>query len=117
MKIIITESKRERAVTKWLESEYGGLKYKVSKDYPDLYYFIKDGNVVMDYYEKYSRLCASNEIIDFVMRMFGFDWKNARDLVESWFQDSYGYDVNIITGPLSHHIRIWKSYSDNPQDY
>lgn len=113
MKIIISESKRERAVTKWLNKNYGDLKYKVSKTSSDALFFMKNGDVVMSYYNEYKKLFVSNEIINFMTGMFGLNHNTTFNLIGLWFQESYGYDVNIVTGPLSHHIRIWKSYSDN----
>jgi hypothetical protein len=113
MKILINENRVDSLINKWLEDEYGGLKHKVSVDYPDLYYFMKNGDVVMDYYEKYGRLCVVDNIVGFIMNMFGKSWGESKDIVEEWFQNSYDLDVNIITEPLSTTRVIWKSYSDN----
>jgi len=113
MKIIINENRRERIVIKWLEDKYGGLKHKVSKDYSDLYYFMKNGYVVMDYYGKYGTLHAGNGIIDFIMKTFGMDRDESKEIVKLWFQESYGYDVNIVTEPTTTTMyNVWRAYTD-----
>ena len=44
MKFIITESKREELIDKYLSKEYGGLKKGESKNHPDLVFFIRDAD-------------------------------------------------------------------------
>ena len=58
MKFIITESKQEKLIDKYLSKEYGGLKKGESKNHPDLVFFIRDddhnltGNDVVFHYTK-----------------------------------------------------------------
>lgn len=113
MKILINENKVDKLIGNWLETEFGGLGHKVSVNYPDQYYFIKNGNVVMDYYGKYSRLCVDDNIVNFIIKMFGKSWVESKDIVGEWFQNSYNLDVNFLTEPLSSTRTIWEKYSDN----
>jgi hypothetical protein len=113
MKILINENRVDSLINKWLEDEYGGLKHKVSVDYPDFYYFMKNGDVVMEYYEKYGRLGLDDSIITFIMKMFNKPWLETKEMVAVWFQNSYNLDVDIVIEPLSTTRTIWKSYSDN----
>ena len=113
MKLIITESKRESAVIKWLDNHYGNLKHKVSRDYPNLYYYMKNGEVVIDYFERHKRLCLCDEVTDFVTGMFGYSWRDGKEIISKWFQERYGYDVEVFIAPSNRTYNVWRTYSDN----
>lgn len=52
MKFIITESKRTRLAINWLNNNYGDLIPYETKKYPNIIFFMKDGEVIFDYHKK-----------------------------------------------------------------
>ena len=98
MKFIITESKREELIDKYLSKEYGGLKKGGSKNHPDLVFFIRDadhnltGNDVVFHYTKDNQGAVIPwEMVRDVELFTGDEWV-AKQLVKKWLKKTYGID-------------------------
>ena len=74
MKFIITESKRTRLAINWLNNNYGDLIPYETKKYPNIIFFMKDGEVIFDTIKK-----IKNQV--FHMIKFGFFYKIFLDLI------------------------------------
>jgi hypothetical protein len=90
MKVIITESQKDRAIIKWLNSEYGDLERYGKKKYPDYIFFMKDGEVVFDYNEVNGIVFISyDKIWSFLENFFGLEYKEIQDLTKEWVEEHY----------------------------
>jgi len=105
MKIIITESSRDRLVLKWLNREFGDLTpvvkgnrtFYVDKDRKPLFYHY--GNYGNDY------VYINNERIwVFFESIFGLDDLQTQEIVKVWLEDTYnirGFTPNPGTYTVS----------------
>lgn len=99
MKIIITESKRDRLVLNWLNKEFGNLTevvrdditFYVDKDLNPLFMYFQDeknGNIYINY----------NRIWVFFESIFGLKESQTREILTIWLEDTYnlgGYTPTI----------------------
>ena len=90
MKIIITESSRDRVVLKWLNKEVGNLTlavvgdktYYVDEDRKPLFYYYhdeKNGNVFINY----------NRIWVFFESIFGLKRPQTQVILKVWLEQTY----------------------------
>ena len=90
MKIIITESSRDRLVFKWLNKEFGDLTpvvkgdrtFYVDEDRKPLFYYYQDskkGYVYMDY----------NRIWVFFESIFGLKDPQTQGILKVWLEETY----------------------------
>ena len=112
MKFIITENKRVDVATKWLDKNYSNLDYKVDKEYPNKYYFMKNGEVVMSYIND-TTLCVEERINDFMCETLYFSWRDNKEITCEWFEKTYGYNVDMFIAPSNMTYKDWDEYSDN----
>ena len=112
MKIIISENKRDKFVYNWLEENYGNLKYKTPEDDPTWFYYIKNGQVELDYLSKYKRLTFSDYISDFLQKFLNYSYSEAKRIVTDWFQKSYNLDVEVTATPVDIIYRNWEFMSN-----
>jgi len=90
MKIIITESSRDRLVFKWLHKEFGDLTpevkgdktFYVDRDLRPLFFYrhnIKNGFVFIN----------RERLWSFFKNIFGLDDSQTRDILSIWLEDTY----------------------------
>ena len=90
MKIIITESQKDRAIIKWLNSEYGDLTLFESEEYLNHIFFMKDGKVIFDYNKKNGYVYISyDRIWSFMESFFGLKYEEIQDLTKKWVEEHY----------------------------
>ena len=90
MKYIITENQKDRAIIKWLNSEFGDLTPFKTKKYPDYIFFMKDGEVIFDYHKKSRYVGFSFEKIwSFLKNFFGLEYEEIQDLTKEWVEEHY----------------------------
>jgi len=90
MKIIITESSRDRLVLKWLNREFGdltpvvkdGRTYYVDENRKPLFYYYQDSKNGYAYMN-YERIWAFFESI------FGLDDLQTQEILKVWLEDTY----------------------------
>jgi hypothetical protein len=111
MKIIISENKRDRFILKWLEDNYGNLKYKTPENDPTWFYYIKDGQVELDYLSEYKRLTFSDDILTFLQKYVGYNYLESKSIVRIWFENSYKLDVEVVATPVDIVYSNWEFMS------
>jgi hypothetical protein len=90
MKYIITESQMDRAIIKWLNSEYGDLTPFETEKHPDYIFFMKDGKVIFDYNTKNGNVYISyDKIWSFLESFFGLEYKEIQSLTKEWVEEHY----------------------------
>ena len=105
MKIIITESSRDRLVLKWLNREFGdltpvvkdGRTYYVDENRKPLFYYYQDsknGYVYINY----------DRIWSLIGNIFGLDDSQTREILTICLEDIY---------KLRGYIPVWYLHSDN----
>ena len=90
MKIIITESSRNRVVLKWLNKEFGDLTpavvgnktYYVDENRKPLFYYIQDSKY-KDIYINYERMWV------FFNSIFGLNTLQTKEILTIWLEETY----------------------------
>ncbi len=97
MKYIITESQMDRAVLKYLNSEYGDLEpYEMDK-IPGHIFFKKDGEFIFMYDKKDGYVFISDENLwPFLESFFGLEYEEIQSLSKKWIEDNYNLNVTRI---------------------
>ena len=94
MKYIITESRIEKFAIKWLNDNYGDLeRYETDED-PDYLFFVKDGQVIIDYNKKTGNTYISyDEIWSFFKSFFWLNHQQIQDITKLWVEERYNLMV------------------------
>ena len=97
MKVLITESKRDHIVIKWLDNNYGDLTPYETDEYPDFIFFMKDGEIIFDYNKKNGWIYVSyDKIWSLLESFFGLEFEETQALTKEWLEEHYKLDI-IIT--------------------
>ncbi len=101
MKIIITESKRDRLVLNWLNKEFGDLT-KVVKD--DKTFYVDENRIPLFYYyqdEKNGNVYINyDKIWTFFEDIFGLYYLQTRKILTIWLEETYNLR-GVIPDPHS----------------
>ncbi len=93
MKLIITESKRNEAVTKWLDRKYGNLipiKHNITTT------FTNESGDGMFYYS-YGDVIIDNDDLQYdLYNMFGLSRHDLNQIVKPWIKETYGINVDFV---------------------
>jgi hypothetical protein len=89
MKIIITESKLNKVVLKWLDREFGNLT-KVSND-NQIQYVDQDGDPLIKYliHTKQIVFVDYYRIWRMVGNIFGMGFQQVQDILKIWLEETY----------------------------
>ena len=102
MKIIITESSRDRLVLKWLNREFGDLT-KVVKN-GRVFYVDEDG-LPLFYYQKNKKngyvYINYHKIWNFFTEVIGLNYNQIQSIIKKWLSQTYN-----LTG-LTPHLNKW----------
>ena len=94
MKIIITESKREKAAINWLNNNYGDLEPYETEEHPDHVIYLEGKKIIFDYNKKNGYVYVNyEEIWSFFESFFGMEYEQIRDLTKVWVEESYNLRV------------------------
>ena len=94
MKYIITESQLDRAVLKYLNSEYGDLEPYETDRWPEYIFFMKDGELIFDYNKESGVVYISyDKIWSFLKSFFGLEYEEIQDLTKEWVEEHYKLEV------------------------
>ena len=97
MKIIITESKIEKAAINWLNKNYGDLKPYDSIKYPDIIFYKNDDGVILQYNKKTGVVFISyDEIWSFLESFFGMEYLQIQGLTKRWVEEHYNLRVTTM---------------------
>ena len=93
----------DRAVLKYLNSEYGDLEPYETDRRPEYIFFMKDGELIFDYNKESGVVYISyDKIWSFLKSFFGLEYEEIQDLTKEWVEEHYKLDVtttrsNIVT--------------------
>ena len=98
MKLIITENRRNRAITKWLDENYGDLeKYTPPDSFPFINYRTNDGGNVFIYSRNTGMVTIVNEILYRDLKhMFGLSNYELNDILIPWLEERYNLHVEQV---------------------
>jgi hypothetical protein len=107
MKYIITENQLNRAALKYLNIEYGDLEPYELGNYPDYIFYMKDGEVILQYNKKNGVVYISyDKIWSFLDSFFGLEYEEIQNLIKIWLEEHYNLRVTTThTRTFAH--RIW----------
>lgn len=98
MKYIITESQLYDTVIKILNKNYGGLESFVSKKHPGHIFFIKDGEIIIEFTRVNGLALVSYEKVWYLLlNFFGFDFEESQEIVKKWITEYYELPVRQVT--------------------
>ena len=113
MKVLITESKRDRLVIKWLNDKYGDLKPYETDEYPNHIFFMKDGEVIFDYNKKIGYVVISyNKIWSLLESFFGLEYEEIQDLLKQWVEEHYKLRVTTTRRGASMFNTGWRNITN-----
>ena len=95
MKIIITENKLDRVISKWLSKNYSEMDIYDHDIQPWSLYVDKNGEVKFLYQFKENELYVSKDIIKFLYDIFSFE-KPIQPICGNWFEKHTGLKVEKV---------------------
>ena len=99
MKLIITESKRNDAVTKWLDNNYGDLrKSKSPGSWLFIHYKDKNNETVFLFNLNTRVVTITNKMLYYDLKhMFSLTSYELNDILIPWIEQSYNLHVERVT--------------------
>jgi hypothetical protein len=101
MKYIITESQMEKTVIKYLNSVYSDLKEFRTKEYSDLFFFMKNGEVIFEYNPNYKSIGVSEYLWEFLDSFFELESNTKQWILYDWLKEHYDLPIKRVS-PLHH---------------
>jgi hypothetical protein len=98
MKYIITESKLNRVVGRFLSKEYGDLEIYDHDNQPWVLYVDKNGELIFLYHTKDNELYVTKDIIKFLYDIFSIDVEQTKDILSEWFEKHTGLKSYKVLG-------------------
>jgi len=92
MKIIITESRLNSAVLKWLDKEFGNLTEVVKGEVT--FYVDQDGLPLFMYYQEDKDLfiyISYDRIWGLLESIFGIKYEQIQDILRIWLEETYNF--------------------------
>jgi hypothetical protein len=87
MKYIITESKLNRAVGRFLSKEYGDLEIYDHDNQPWVLYVDKNGELIFLYHTKDNELYVTKDVMKFLINMLSIDEEQIKSIFKDWFEE------------------------------
>ena len=83
-----------RAVLKYLNTQYGDLKPYETDEFPNYIFFMKDGKVIFDYHKKNGNVYFTYEYIwELLESFFGLEFEEIKELTKEWVEEHYNLNV------------------------
>jgi hypothetical protein len=105
MKLIISESRLNNVVTKWLDKNYGDLTFKSNKKIPE-YQFLwdtKKDEPIIFYNGKHDIAQISDSTLQHdLIELFNVNPDSLNDILIPWIKERYDIDVNEVKY-IKHH--------------
>jgi hypothetical protein len=90
MKYIITESQKDSAIIRWLNSEYGDLTPIEMEEYSNYIIFMKDDKVIFEYNKRSGVVSISyDNIWSILSNFFGLEDKEIEEITKEWVESRY----------------------------
>jgi hypothetical protein len=113
MKYIITENQLDRTIIKLLNLEYGDSTPFETEEYPDYIFFMKDGEIIFDYYKKNGIVYISyDKIWSFLENFFGLEYEEIQDLTKEWVEEHYKLRVTTTFTRLNFIPMRWRNITN-----
>ena len=93
MKLIITESKRDKIVIDWLDKYYDDIVV-VQKNY-SYYQFFKNGYLIFIVVGT-AFVVTHFSLYSHITNLFGLDEETLTPIINSWMSDNYGLKINSV---------------------
>ncbi len=93
MKYIITESKLDSAIIKWLNSEYGDLEPYGKEKYAHIF-FMKEDEIIFSFDKRNGYVNITNKIWRLLKQFFGLTNEEVHEITKEWVEEYYNLDVN-----------------------
>ena len=103
MKIIITESKLNKVVLKWLDREFGNLTKIVKGD--KIYYVDQDGLSLFYCYQDLKNkyvFINYDRIWRLLQSIFGMEYEQVLEILKVWLEQTY--NLRGVTPKLKNHL-------------
>ena len=95
MKLIITESKMNSVVAKWLDKKYGNLtpiKHSIYTTFTD-----KSGDAMFFYDNQSGNVIIENDTLQYgLFDMFNLSSYGLNTILKPWIEETYGINVNSV---------------------
>ena len=97
MKLIITESKRNDIVTKWLDKYYGDLfKHSSPGSIKYIHFIDKNDNTIFDYNRSTSVVEFRDDVIQELVSIFNLNVKSINEILIPWLKKNYNLHVEKV---------------------
>jgi hypothetical protein len=90
MKYIITESRLNSFIEKWLNENYGDLEKFNRPEFREVY-LSKDGKFKFMYNLGGKQLYVINDVWNFISNVFNLDYEETAKLLLNWCNKKYGF--------------------------
>ena len=100
MKIIITESRLNSVILKWLDNKFGNLTKVVKGDYTQ--YVDQDGYVLISYLTNVKQIIVIDykRIWKLLLDIFGMKSEQIQDILKIWLKETYNLK-GVIPLPIA----------------
>jgi len=105
MKLIITESRRNDAVTKWLDRKYGNL---IPKKHILNTTFTNESGDGIFYYSHGDITIEDKNLQSDLVNMFNLSRYDLNQILKPWIEETYGMDVDLVHYTTFHCNRCGK---------
>jgi hypothetical protein len=113
MKYIITENQLNRAALKYLNTEYGDLEPYKTDEFPDYIFYMKDGEVILQYNKKNGVVFISyDHIWTFLGSFFGLKDEEIQVITKEWVEEHYNLRVITIQNNWMHRNLRWRDITN-----
>ena len=90
MKYIITESKLDQVIIKYLNKVYGDLEEYRTDEHPNSVYLVKDNKVYMEFDTKYNGLYVDYTTIwEDLINIIGRKYDEIKRIIKKWVEETY----------------------------
>ena len=102
-----------RAVLKYLNSEYGDLEPYETDKHPNHIFFMKDGELIFDYNKKNGIVIFSyDKIWSFLKSFFGLEYKEIQDITKEWVEEHYKLGVSTTMTIVGGYYAWWRNITN-----
>jgi preprotein translocase subunit SecA len=113
MKYIITDSKLNKIVIKWLNLEFGDLTPYETEEYPDYIFYMKNKEVVFEYNKKNGLVYISyQKVWSFLENIFGMEYKQIQEVTKLWVEEHYKLGVTTTGFSFSVVLKRWRNVTN-----
>jgi hypothetical protein len=111
MKYIITESKLEESILKWLDKKFNlnNLEKVYSDRAPDSVFYKNNGKIILEVYKNFKVYVNYYEIWEIMETMFKLEYEEIQDILKIWLSTTLGLNNFIprFTGELR--LNFWNT--------